>query len=293
MTGVERPGPVFLDYSQEELDRAYDQRHWVPDADAAVARYGVLSEAARALMPPSLLRYGEAEDETLHLFRAGRAGAAPVQVFVHGGGWRSLSKEDASFPAPTFVGAGAHFVALDFGNMPRARLPEMADGVRRALAWLHREARSFGGDPDRLFVTGHSSGAHLAAVALTTDWAGLGLPATLLKGGLCVSGMYELGPVMLSARRAYVELDDAEIAALSPLRHLDRLACPIAVAWGGRESPEFQRQGRAFAGALEARGRLAARIEAEAADHFGLIEDLADPASPLARAALAGMGLAA
>jgi len=163
--------------------------------------------------------------------------------------------------------------------------------VRRALAWLHREARSFGGHPERLFVTGHSSGAHLAAVALTTDWASLGLPASLLKGGLCVSGIYDLEPVMLSARRAYIVLDEAEVGLLSPLRHLDRLACPVAVAWGGRESPDFQRQGRALADALGARGLLAACVNDEAADHFELVEDLADPATPLARAALAGMGL--
>lgn len=292
MPDVDRPRPVFLDYTQDELDRAYDQSRWVPDIEAAVARYGALSEAARALLPPRTLRYGDGADETLHLFQT-EATSAPVQVFIHGGGWRSLSKEDSGFPAATFVDAGAHYVALDFTNMPRARLPDMAGQVRRALAWLHREARSFGGDPERLFVTGHSSGAHLAAVALTTDWASLGLPASLLKGGLCVSGIYDLEPVMLSARRAYVLLDEAEVGLLSPLRHLDRLACPVAVAWGGRESPEFQRQGRALADALDAHGLLAACVVEEAADHFGLVEDLADASTPLVRATLAGMGLIA
>ena len=116
---------------QEELDRAYDQSRWVPDVEAAVARYGALSQAARTLLPPRTLRYGDGVDETLHLFQAAASGA-PVQVFIHGGGWRSLSKEDAGFPARTFVEAGAHYIALDFTNMPRARLPEMVAQVRRA-----------------------------------------------------------------------------------------------------------------------------------------------------------------
>ena len=79
----------------------------------------------------------------------------------------------------------------------------MAEQVCRAIAWVWRNAASFGGDPNRLYIGGQSSGAHLAAVAATTDWRGdYGLPADIVKGGLTTSGMYELAPVRLTAPRS-------------------------------------------------------------------------------------------
>src|ERR1700676_3827881 len=110
-----------------------------------------------------------------------------------------------------FVHAGAHYVVPDFINVVDAggSLFPMAEQVRRAIAWVYRNAASFGGDPDHLYIGGQSSGAHLAAVALTTDWLGeFDLPADLIKGGLCTSGMYELAPVRLSKRSAYVKFTD-------------------------------------------------------------------------------------
>jgi arylformamidase len=118
-----------------------------------------------------------------------------------------------------FVHAGAHLAVVDFALVQDVggSLMPMADQVRRAVAWVSRNARSFGGDPDRLYVSGHSSGAHLAAVILTTDWPrDFGLPADTVKGGLCCSGMYDLKPVRLSARSAYVKFTDEMEQALSP-----------------------------------------------------------------------------
>src|SRR5262249_53795719 len=132
----------------------------------------------------------------------------------------------------------------------------IADQIRRAIAWVHRNAAGFGGDPDRLYLGGHSSGAHLAAVALTTDWPGsFDLPADVIKGGMCSSGMYELAPVRLSHRSSYVDFTDAMVAALSPIRHLDRLRAPLIVSYGTDETPEFQRQAREFAAAVRAAGK--------------------------------------
>jgi arylformamidase len=97
----------------------------------------------------------------------------------------------------------------------------LADQVRRAVAWVYENIARFGGDPNRLYLGGQSSGGHLAAVALTTDWRhDFDLPADIVKGGLCISGMYDLVPVRLSARSRYVAFDDATVAALSPIRHI-------------------------------------------------------------------------
>ena len=281
--------PAFLDLSQSDLDDAYTQSVWAPDAPAIIAGYAQDSAAVRAAMPPRTERYGPGAAETLDLFIPPGATSVPVMVFLHGGAWRALGKDDASAAAPTFVGAGCIYAALGFDNIPATTLPGMADQVRRAMLWLAANIARFGGDPARLFIAGHSSGAHLCAVLLTTDWPALGQPADLLKGGACLSGMYELYPVLLSVRSSYVRLSPAEVDALSPLRHMSRVACPVLVGNGGRESPEFKRQADTFAAVLAGMGRLQARIVMPDLNHFQVPNQLNDPATPLSRAVLGMM----
>jgi arylformamidase len=284
---------VFLDYTQAELDRAYDQRAWAPTMTEDLARHAAASAALRERLPHHAgVAYGPTADETLDVFPAAAANA-PVHVLVHGGAWRRRLKDDMHFVAEPFVAAGAVFVALGFAVIPAVRLPDMAEQVRRAIAWICRNARSFGGDPGRLHLSGHSSGGHLAAVLLTTDWKRqAGVPADVLKSGLCVSGMYDLHPVLLSARSSYVDLHPDEIHALSPQRHLDRIRCPLTVACGERESPEFQRQARDFAAAVRATGRPVELIRVDGANHFEMLDLLGAKDGLLARVALAQMGLA-
>jgi arylformamidase len=282
---------VFLNYTQEELDRAYDQTVWAPNQDELIARYATRSAATRQRLKfKSAVAYGPTEDEVLDIFPCDKE-AAPIHVFVHGGAWRGGSKDIYSFPADTFVPAGANYVALNFANIPQVRLPEMADQIRRAVAWLYGNAAGFGGDRDRIFVSGHSSGGHLAAVLLTTDWVALNLPRDVIKGGVCASGIYDMHPAMLSSRRNYVTLSPAEEVALSPLAHLDVIASPIAVAHGTRESPEFQRQSRAFVAALAAGGYRHEFVVLDGLNHFEVCDSLADSHSPLSQMALRQMGL--
>src|SRR5262249_33909878 len=148
-----------------------------------------------------------------------------------------------------------------------------------------------GGDRRRMFVSGHSSGAHLAGVALTTDWKRLGLPSDVLKGGVLLSGMYDLKPVRLSARSRYVQFDDASEESLSPHRHLEQLHAPLVVAYASLDSPEFQRQSRDFAAAVKAAGKPVDLLVARGYNHFEAPETLANPYGLLGRAALVQMGL--
>jgi len=163
----------------------------------------------------------------------------------------------------------------------------MVAELRRAVAWLFSNAASFGGDPGRIHVIGHSSGAHLTSVLLTTDWTAHGPPANVLKSGTCVSGMYDLRPVLLSARSSYVQVTPAEEDELSAIRHVDCVRCPIAVAYGTRESPEFQRHGRSFSAELRKHGAAVRELLLEDKNHFEGIRTMMDPASPLARAVFA------
>jgi len=201
--------------------------------------------------------------------------------------------KDSAYPAELFVHAGAHFVVPDFTWVQDAggSLMPMADQVRRAVAWVYRNAQSFGGDPNRIYVSGHSSGGHLAGVVLTTDWKVFKLPADAVKGGLCCSGMFDLKPVRLSARSNYVKFTDETEQALSPQRQLNNLNAPVIIAYGTLETPEFQRQSRDFAAAVKAAGKPVELLVAEGYNHFEIIETLGNPHGLLGRAVLEQMKL--
>jgi arylformamidase len=288
-------GPrVFMDYDQEELDWAYDQTLWAPNAAEIAKRNAQKSAAALArLGPPRRLAYGTKDIEQLDVYTT-RSPNAPVNVFIHGGAWRVGEARASAYMAETYVDAGGIFVALDFNNVIEVGgdLMVLADQVRRAVAWVKRNAPSFGGDPGKIYVCGTSSGAHLAGVVLTTDWQNdFGLPADTVKGGLCACGMYDLHPVSLSARSGYVKFTSETIERLSPQRHLDMLTAPVIVAYGTLETPEFQRQNRDFAAALEAAGKPVSLLVGEGYNHFEMFETLGNPYGLLGRAMLKMMKL--
>jgi arylformamidase len=288
-------GPlVWLELDQQELDDAYDQSKYAANLAQIVKRYATNSEQVRArLGAPKRLAYGTTPIEGLDLYPT-RKQNAPVHVFIHGGAWRSGLARDSAYQAETFVHAGAHYIAVDFNNVLETKgdLAPMADQVRRAVAWIYRNAAGFGGDPNRIFLSGHSSGGHLAGVVLVTDWQkDFGLPKDVLKGGLVCSGMFDLKPARLSARSSYVRFTDEVEQALSSQRHLQHLNCPVIVGYGTLETPEFQRQSRDFAAAVKAAGKPVELLVGEGYNHFEMPETLASPHGLLGRAALEQMKL--
>jgi arylformamidase len=274
---------VFLDYTQAELDRAYDQLVWAPQRDAIQAEIRKECEAVRMAMPPRTERYGKREMQVLDVFAPAGASRAPVVVYLHGGAWLRGSRLDVAYPAPALAGRGAALVVPDFDNVAEVPLPEMIEQCRAAVEWTVRHAASFGGDPDRIYLAGHSSGAHLASCVLLAD------PA--IKGTLLISGMYDLHAPMLSARSKYVKITPEELDAASAMRHLGRIRCPVAVAWSVGDSPEFRRQGRVLSEALRGMGRLAGYLEVFSANHFEEPRQLADPDSALSHMLYGLMGI--
>jgi arylformamidase len=289
-------GPlVWLDMDQQELDDAYDQLVYAPNRDQIGKRRIANSERTRAILgAPRRIPYGPSDIEQLDIYRTHRANA-PVNVFVHGGAWRANRAADYAFLAEPFVEAGSHFVILDFTNVDDARggLFPMVEQVRRAVAWVHRNAQSFGGDPSALYLTSHSSGSHLAGCVVTHDWEKEGLPRGILKGAMLGSGMYDLKPVRLSKRSKYVQFTDEMEEALSPQRHIAKLHTPLVLAHGTYETPEFQRQTRDFYAAVKACGKPVELLVGEGYNHFELLETLGNPYGLLGRAVFAQMGLAA
>ena len=286
--------PVWLDMDQKELDDAYDQSVYAPNLRQIIGRYATDSNAVRERIgAPRRLSYGATPIEGLDLY-ATRKPNAPVQVFIHGGAWRSGLAKDYATPAEMFVHAGAHFAVPDFNNVIETNgdLMPMAQQVRSAVAWVYKNAQSFGGDPNRIYISGHSSGGHLAGVVLTTDWRqDFGLPADVVKGVVCCSGMFDLKPVRLSKRSEYVKFTDEVEHALSAQRHLDKINCPLTLVYGSLETPEFQRQSRDFADAVRKAAKQVQIVAAPGYNHFEIYETLASPYGFFGRAVLEQMKL--
>jgi arylformamidase len=282
---------VFMNYSQTDLDREYDQAPWAPNQDKVGARTGAkLKQALQKLGAPAIHAYGPGKNESLQLMRSKRSNA-PIQIYIHGGAWRGSVASEQLYAAPKYVVAGANYIALDFSTVMDVGLDGMVDQVRRAIVWVYKNAESFGGDRSRIFISGHSSGSHLGGVMTITDWQGMyGLPPDVIKGAFLTSGMYDLYPVRLSSRDKYVHFTDAIENDFSAMRHLDKISCPIIVGYGEYDTDEFRRQTQEFAAAIAKLGKLQKVIFIPGANHWEIPEAFADPFSVIGYESLMQMG---
>lgn len=286
---------VWLDMDQARLDWAYDQSHHATNQQQVLRRRDLASERTRQrLGEPARHRYGASAAEELDCWMPKQsplatAAGVPAMLFIHGGAWRGGLASNYAFVADPVVQAGCAALIADF--LPVTELDgdliRMTDQVRRAIAWVAKNAASLGIDPSRVHLVGHSSGAHLASAAMAIDWADrFSLARPPIASLTVCSGMYDLRPVSLSARSSYVRFTEAAIEQLSAIRHLKTLNVPLTIAWGSLESPEFQRQGSEYADAAEAAGLDVTRIFAEGYNHFEILETLANPFGLVASALL-------
>lgn len=280
--------------SADELERHFNPRVALGDPEAVargLAHYAESSAAARERLTGEYdIRYGAGEKQTLDAHRPAQAGA-PILLFIHGGFWRALDKSDHSFLAPAFVEAGACFVNLNYDLCPAVTLDDIVREAREGLAWVWRNAARLGGDPGRLFVAGHSAGAHLCAMLLAQDWTAQGLPADAIKGAACISGIYETAPVLRISVNADVRLDEAIAARCDALSRPPRRKLPMLISVGGDEPEGWRAQTEAYAAACRAAG-LAPEVQTvPATDHFTVVHDFAAPEGAQHRAMRRIMGL--
>jgi len=281
-----------MGYPPDEIDRQYNARESVPDCLPFLQEYTDSSKQARDQLDGTLsVPYGSHPDETLDIFPAAHADA-PVFVFIHGGYWRALSKDDSSFMAPAFTAAGATVVVVNYSLAPSASLPAIVDQCRRAVAWVYKHIGQFHGDAARIHVSGSSAGGHLAAMVLANGWHdALNVPRHIVHSASPISGLFDLRPLLSTHINAWANLDAQSAQALSPVFHLPEQGCPILLAWGEHETAEFKRQSQVYAGAWQARGYTAQTLEVSGVNHFNILMDLCDPYSVLSRSILDLMGL--
>ena len=272
-------------------EAGYNLRRRHPDYEEHFAVWDAESARIRATLACTLdVRYGDGPGMTADLFPAHDEGA-PIQVFIHGGYWRAMDKSSHSFPAEGIVAAGGAAVSLDYALAPSVTLDTIVEQCRTAIEWVADNAGRLGGDPGRIFVSGHSAGGHLTGMMLCTDWAARGRPADLVKGGTPISGVFDLAPILETSINDDVRLDAAAAARNGPIHNLPAAGAPLIAVVGAGETPEFVAQNRTFAEAWRARGFAAEVMEIEGLHHFNVVSELGRPGSALTGAVLAQMGL--
>ncbi|MGI4809855.1 MAG: alpha/beta hydrolase [Janthinobacterium lividum] len=259
------------------LDRAYNARDSVPDFAAEMQRWTNLSALARfQLNPTENIVFDPASGMALDWF-AGAPGG-PVLLWIHGGYWRALSKTEQSLVAPAFVAAGIHVAVMDYSLAPTVTLDEIIRQARAAVAFVAATAASHGADPARIFAAGHSAGGHLTGMLLADPGP--------LRGGIALSGLFDLEPIRQSYVNEWLRLDAPAAHRLSPLHNIPGSAPALLASYGGLESDEFRWQSETYVAAWQAAGHRATLAPQPARHHFDIVVALGNPADPLCRAVI-------
>ena len=293
-SSASRGAPVFLDYDQAGLDAQYNNRARFPDFIDHFNNWTKWSEATRARLPGVLdVAFGASDLEKLDIFPAEQVGA-PIYVFIHGGYWYSLDKSHYSYVAEGMRPHGITTVVNNFDLAPHVDMDTIVEQNRRALAWLWRNAESFGADRNRIYVCGHSAGGHLGLMLLATHWARWGedLPQDLVKGVCSIGGIFDLEPVRLSFLNQTLKMDAAQAARNSPLQQTYREPAALSLVVAIDESDEFHRQSAQMRDHWLTLGYPATLLVPQDLDHFNVVNDLANPACPLVQHQLDQMRLA-
>jgi arylformamidase len=255
------------------LEQLYNNRAAVPDHAAIFARWAAQSAATRRTYKSHChLAYGAHAKQTLDLFPALQSKG--LAIFIHGGYWRSLDKDDFSFIAEPFLAKGISFASINYRLCPDATISDIVEDCESAITWLAKHSHEYSVDFSRNVLLGHSAGAHLVAMMYCTDWATRGVDAASFLGGVGVSGIYDLGPLLHVSMNADLKLDAPTAEQLSPINHAPRLDVPFDLMVGAAETSEFIRQTSLLPSAWPKQARWLETVTKQ--NHFTIVDYFAN-----------------
>jgi arylformamidase len=268
---------VYLDYTATEIDAQYNMRAAVPTFQTYVDEWVAHSRSARNQLSVALdLAYGSGPTDRLDVFGpSGERRRLPVQIFFHGGYWRAFSKAEFSFIASHLVPAGMIVVIIDYALCPTVTMDQLIAQCRRAVQWVGQNLSQFGGDPDRLYLSGHSAGGQIVAMIEATDWINFSdKPGPRIRGICAISGLYELEPLRYSFLQPDLRLDDGQINRNSPIRRIRGSGASLLLAVGELETLEFYRQTTDYAATCQAAGINCKTVTVRGANHYSILDTL-------------------
>jgi len=282
---------AYKDFRQDELEYQYNPRVSVPEypelAKVRAAQARKVRESAKSWLN---VPYGGSPREMLDIYAADKPGG-PVLVYIHGGYWRSGSKEDNCNFVPTFTKRGTTVVLVEYDLCPQVSVTDIVRQTRASIAWVYRNITRYGGNPTKLYVSGHSAGGHLTAMALAHDWAKHGLPEDIIKGAVATSGVYDLEMVMKISVQEQVRMTPETAKVNSPMLNPPQVKCPLVVAVGAAEPKGWQQISEDYIQYCKQHGMPVEYLVEPEANHYTMSEHLLDDARPLTRAMIKLMGL--
>ncbi len=284
------PGRVVYDgYTQAEIDYQYSPRAQAPDYERVFDVWRTAGPAYQRAHRRAEIFYGDSARQSVDLYLPPEADNPPIHVFVHGGYWQAIDKKNHAHAAAGLLSAGVAVAMPNYDLMPDVDLEEIIRQTRHSVAKIYELAGAYGYDGERLTVSGHSVGGHLAGVLACTEWRREtdGAPDDLIKAALSISGVFDLTPLAQTGMNRVFGFTPDNCRRLSVTSMPPPTALPVTLCVGGKESAEFHRQTTLFGDYMAAQGCPVETVQAPDDDHFTLVEAFGDPATPLGAAAIA------
>ena len=276
---------VYKHYDQSSLDRQYNNRLHVPDFATYLERWQLLSrQTEKEFQVIKNLSYGSLPREQLDIYPSLQPSSKTL-IFIHGGYWHKLGKEEFQFIARAFREYGVTTVLINYPLAPTASMDQIVASCRKAVRWVFQNIAAYNGDPGQLFISGYSAGGHLAAMLLATDWKHLNLNEDVIKGVCTISGLFNLIPILLSDINQVLDMDRETAARNSPVRQMPSTQCPLVIVVGSDETDEFLDQSNEIYDAWK-KIIPAEIIEVQGVNHYSIVETILDPESHLHQAML-------
>ena len=272
---------VYQQLRRDEIEFQYNPRVSVPEFPQLAKQRAEESRRARATLKSWLnVPYGTSARELLDIYAAEKPGGA-VLIYIHGGYWRSGSKDDNANFVPPFVQRGATVVLVEYDLCPAVTVSDIVRQTRVAIVWIYRHIAGYGGDPSKLYISGHSAGGHLTAMALAHDWQREGLPPNIVKGAVASSGVYDMEMVMHVSANEEIRMTPELARENSPFLHPPRPICPVIITVGGAEPEGWKQMSRDYFELCKESRLECEYLEVPGANHYTMSEHLGDTQSPL------------
>ena len=271
---------VYRGMTANQISEGYDDNLTIPNFTSLLQENRERAKVLKdKLNPVQDVAYGKESIQKLDIYAPKDAKELPVLIDIHGGGWTAGSKNPRAIPAEAIMSQGVIWVPIDYGLAPEYGMEDMISHVRSAIGWIYKNIAQYGGDPARLYISGQSSGGHLAATTLMPNWhEAFGVPDNVIKGIIALSGIYDLDGLIFSSKnetQQTLQLTTEEARRFSPFYHLPKKSISSIIAYGDKEPLLYAREAKGYAEELENTGHKVSLIEVPDANHFDMINTLA------------------
>lgn len=278
---------IYKRYDQESLNKQYNNRLQVPDHPVHVEMWETMSRQTEKEFPVNKdISYGEQPREKLDIYPSSKTGSKTL-IFIHGGYWRNFDKSLFQFIANAFHQYDITIVIITYPLAPAASIDQIVLSCRKAINWVQGNIKKYNGNPEQIYIAGHSAGGHLAVMMMTNDEM---FPPFVVKGVCSMSGLFNLIPVQLSDVNETLQMSEAVALRNSPVQLQPAFSCPLLLAVGADETDEYKSQSEELYNNWKEKIPIQL-LQLNGLNHYSIVEDLLNPESLLHQKMKEMMGL--